>query len=360
MGILVDSPQPLKNCPTKQVWEQRRGQTYLVFIDETFLQFFELDSRGYFCHAALGIPESEYRTVENRMKPIFERYCELLVPQKEFKHREFKRIEFHARWDLAGSLHDVLYEHGCFISAFYTPARSFLIEKVRVHLYLGGEAVAVPTDETSLRELMEGAAAEVEASWNGPGMSDVIASLLHTPVSGLLHFAEAIDLRLKLIYDPREPKEDKSVRGAIDRIADLVEKITPATEGRLIGVTMTSASDQEIGLQLADLAAGETRAFLDANRDLTEFAASPRLITPQSDEPIQAVQRRGGQLFKSGSVTIMPNALQRRFFAKDPKQRSVFSRFTDLLLSGMLTCYSTWGTPRHLIPYDRQIVDQLD
>ena len=56
----------------------------------------------------------------------------------------------------------------------------------------------------------------------------------------------------------------------------------------------------------------------------------------------------------------MPNALQRRFFSKDPKGRSVFPQFTDLLLSGILTCFSVWGTPRHIIPYDRQFMDQLD
>jgi hypothetical protein len=136
--------------------------------------------------------------------------------------------------------------------------------------------------------------------------------------------------------------------------------MTPATAGRLLDVSITSKSEDEIGLQLADLAAGETRAFLDANRDLREFGASPKLITSKSDEPIQTAQQFRGSVHKAGAVTVMPNALQRRFFNQDPKGRSVLPQFTDLLLSGMLTCFSTWGTPRHIIPYDRQFVDQLD
>jgi hypothetical protein len=360
MGIVIDSPQPLRNCPTLPVWQKRRGQVYLVFIDETFLQFFELNSRGYFCHAAVGIPEVEYAVVRDEMRPIFERYCEVLVPQKEFKHTEFKRIDFEERTALANGIHDALYTHGGFISGFYTPADSFLMEKVRVTLFLAGREVSIPADHKRLTALMNEAATELKAAWTGPGMSDIIITLLYTPVSGLLHFAEAIDAKLKVIYDPRERKEDKAVKAAIERIAELVGNITPATARRLLDVNNTSKSDEEIGLQLADLAAGETRAFLDANRDLREFGASPKLITPTSDEPIQTAQVIKGAIYKAGTVTIMPNALQRRFFRKDPKGRSVLPQFTDLLLSGMLTCFSTWGTPRHILPYDRQFVDQLD
>ena len=360
MSILIDTPQQLKKCPTLPVWKKRSGQVYLVFIDETFRQFFELNSSGYFCHAAVGLPHAEYVAVRNEIKPIFERYCEVLMPQKEFKHKEFKRIDFEERVDLAKRIHDVMYAHGGFISAFYTPADSFLMEKVRTTLFLAGKEVSIPADRKRLTELMEEAAVKVKAEWTGPGMSNIITDLLRTPVSGLLHFAEAIDVKLKVVYDPRERREDKAVKAGIERSAEFVRKITPTTADRLLDVNITSTSEDEVGLQLADLAAGETRAFLDANLELREFGASPKLITPTSDEPIQTVQAIEDSVYKSGTVTVMPNALQRRFFSKDPKGRSVFPQFTDLLLSGILTCFSVWGTPRHIIPYDRQFMDQLD
>jgi hypothetical protein len=102
------------------------------------------------------------------------------------------------------------------------------------------------------------------------------------------------------------------------------------------------------------------RAFLEANRDLQEFGASPNLITSDSDEPIQGIDSFKGQNFKVNVITMMPGALQKRFFQKDPKGRSVLPCFTDLLMSGMITCFSSWGTPRHVTAYDKMIIDQLD
>ena len=358
MGIQIPNPEPLANCPSLPIWLKRAGQTYLVFIDETFLQFFELNTRGYFCHAAVGIPEGEYANVRDEMQPIFERYKQVLVPElREFKHGEFKRIAFTERWSLAQRIHDVLYAHGAFISGFYTPANSFLLERVRVD-FLDVEGVdRVPPDH---KNVLTAKAAETKAGWTGPGMSDIIQQLLHTPVSGLLHFAAGVDVRIRILYDPREPKEDKAVSEAIWKVAGFVAKVTARTANRLTDVSTRAASEQEIGLQLADLAAGETRAFLEANRDLQEYGASPKLITPTSDEPIQGVSELSGRLFKVNAVTMMPGALQKRFFQKDPKERSVMPCFTDLLMSGMLTCFSTWGTPRHVTAYDRMIIDQLD
>lgn len=356
MGILIPNPTPLDNCPTLPVWEQRRGQTYFVFIDETFLQFFELNTRGYFCHAAVGIPEAEYDDVKEEMKPIFERYKELLVPElKELKHTEFKRIPFADRWPLAKRIRDVIHAHGGFISAFYTPANSFLLERLRVDLL--DEAEAVPLEH---KDLLVKKSEEVRADWTGPGQSHIISMLLHTPLSGLLHFGKALDLKYRVVYDPREPKEDKAVWATLVELEEGIDRVTPGTGSRLLDVNITSASEQEIGLQLADLAAGETRAFLEANKDLLEYGASPKLITSHSEEPIQGVLEFQGKNFKVNAVTMMPGALQKRFFQKDPKERSVMACFTDVLMSGMITCYGSWGTPRHIAAYDRMLIDQLD
>jgi hypothetical protein len=52
--------------------------------------------------------------------------------------------------------------------------------------------------------------------------------------------------------------------------------------------------------------------------------------------------------------------LKRRFFQDDPKERSILSRFTDLIAAGSLACYGKWGTPRWLMCYERLILDQTD
>ena len=127
MGRFVRSPQPLPRTPTFPVWSKQRGKTYVVFIDETFQRFFELNERGYFCYGAVGIPESNYEAVTEKFAPVLQRYRELLVPElSELKHREFKRIPFTERWALARQMRDLLFEHSCFVSGFYTPARAYL------------------------------------------------------------------------------------------------------------------------------------------------------------------------------------------------------------------------------------------
>ena len=175
-----------------------------------------------------------------------------------------------------------------------------------------------------------------------------------------MNFAEAIDITLKVVYDPRERRENKAVKAGIQRTAEAAEKLTPVTARRLLDVDITSISEDEVGLQYADLAAGETRAFLNVNPELRALGASPNLITSTSDEPFQVVAVFNGTAYKFGAATHMPTALRDRFFTTDPKGRTVFPEFTDLLLSGTITCFSVQGTPRHILPYDQLVVDQLD
>jgi hypothetical protein len=111
MGIVVPFPYPLRTCPGLKIWRPRSGEVYRLFVDETFHQFFELNERGYFCHGAVGVPQRDYQSVHEALKPVFDRYRELLVPElTEFKHSEFKRIPFPDRWALAQQIHRALYE----------------------------------------------------------------------------------------------------------------------------------------------------------------------------------------------------------------------------------------------------------
>jgi len=356
VGVIVPVPYPLRTCPGLENWLRRSGEEYRVFVDETFHQFFELDPRGYFCHGAVGIPERDYKAVRQAMAPIFQRYRELLVPElTEFKHREFKRIPFESRWPLAQQIHNVLHEHSCFVSGFYTPARSFLLERIRIDLL--NTTDTVPVD---VKHLIAEMAERTRAEWTGPGMSTILNDLFHKAIAGWLNFADGIKIRLRVVIDPREPKEDKAIKEALLKAAETVAVMVPPTLGRLLDVDVSRTSDEEVGLQLADLIAGEVRVFLEANSELLEFGSSPKLITAKSDEAIQAWEDFRGVPFKQGSITRMPNALRRRFFSRDPKGRSVLPCFADLFASGMVTCFGSWGTPRHIMFYDGLLYDQLD
>ena len=56
----------------------------------------------------------------------------------------------------------------------------------------------------------------------------------------------------------------------------------------------------------------------------------------------------------------MPRDLAIKFLDDDPRGRSVLNYFSPLLTAGSLTCYSSTGNPRHVMPFIRAILDQCD
>jgi hypothetical protein len=72
----------------------KKGQPYIVLTDESLFEFFQLNTlTGYFCHAAVVIPEHEYASFGIELKPVFEQYRALTgSSQTEFKYAEFQRL----------------------------------------------------------------------------------------------------------------------------------------------------------------------------------------------------------------------------------------------------------------------------
>ena len=103
---------------------------------------------------------------------------------------------------------------------------------------------------------------------------------------------------------------------------------------------------------MADLMAGETRAFFAANPDLMEFAASRTLITRASYEPVVTVGRAEGKLYKTGALNRLPAGVRKKWLVQDPAGRTVLPLFRELLGAGVATCYSSWGQPRHIAIFD--------
>ena len=355
--IAIPNPQPLRTAPGLKTWLRYTGQEYIVFVDESFSLFFELtNERGYFCHGAFGIPATEYEAVKREVRPIFDDYSRLLVPElKEFKHTEFRRIPFASRKQLAAELHAVIQSRGGFIEGYYTPAASFILERVREEVM--DELPAIPDDYSEIRKSV---IERTKAQWEGPGQSDVISQLMLLPFSGLAHMLAALDCTFRIVYDPRQAKEDKAVQAYIDGFGALIHRMTASLEGRFLGLERDRRSEDELGLQIADLVAGETRGFFEENPEFRSFGASPKIITQLSKEPLVTLFEQSGKIWKFGAATRMPTTLQRRFFIDDLQGRTVLPEFTDLLASGVLICYSTWGTPRYVMVYEKLFLDHTD
>ena len=254
-----------------------------MFVDESFRGFFEFEERGYFVHAAVGIPESQYETLKSAVAPVFEDYRRLTsAGQREIKHTEFKRLAYRDRRRLAMRIRDAFKAHGVFINVFYSPLRSFVLERVRTRLFLD-EQREIPVD---FKALYEEAAEHLKTEALGPGQSGLIQKLLLLPISGVANMLATFGSSFTVIYDPREKREDKAVIAAIDGVlAAFLNLKDKGVEMRwdlhdfVKGFVHDRRSEDEIGLQMADLMAGETRAFFDANPEQMEFAASRKLIT---------------------------------------------------------------------------------
>ena len=355
----------MDRCPGLEYWRPFASRPYLVFVDESFRGFFEFERRGYFVHGAFGVPEQRYEDLKTALKPIFDDFRTLTSPgAPEFKHAEFKRIDYRERMKLACRLRDVFKANGAFIAGFYSPLESVVLERCRVNAYFDGQ--------TELPKDLDKAYAIAEAELKGEvadqtGQAKVVAKLLTLPVIAVANVLASLECEVTLVYDPRERKEDRVVASIIDgyltsieALKSLKSEVRGDLKGFVKDFVYNRKSEDESGLQMADLVAGEVREFFVANPLLLEEASSPRLITPTSVEPVMTTVDVDGVAFKTGVLTNMRPSLQRMFTKQDPSKQTVLPLLRPLLAAGILTCFAKFGTPRDLMPFDAVIWDQME
>jgi hypothetical protein len=197
----------------------------------------------------------------------------------EFKHGEFKRLEYRQRRRLAFHLRDIFKRHGAFIAGFCTPVRPFVLERVRSDLFLHDKE-ELPVDCASLYREAE---TKLRMEATGPGHSGLISGLLHLAVGGVANMLASVGSKFTVVYDPRERKEDRAVIRTVDEYLALMENFKRVdTDLRSDLKHFAQAfvydrrSEDELGLQFADLVAGEIREFFVANPELMECGVSPR------------------------------------------------------------------------------------
>lgn len=365
MGRRVERPYPLPSAPLIRRWLKHRREGFITFVDETFLRFFrddQGDRYGYFSYGGFGLPVGQYDRFKQDIAPLFSRYQKLLSgSEKEFKHTDFKRIPYADRMDLAKGIARVIERYDGFVSGFYTPGEAIIMEQVR-NLVMDDQEELPP--DTS--DLYQRAITDFRTTYEGgPGDSKLLATLLNLAVSAFTHMIASFGSPFRILYDSRERREDAAVKTTIDELQEIIPRLSPEVAGLFRGLKVAKDSKDELGIQIADLMAGETRDFFDANRELMSFGATRRIISQTSDEDIQAWDvlqpaDHPPMPYKVGGMTRIPEGLRRRFFRNDPEQRSVMSAFSRVLAAGSLTCYSSTGQPRHVMPYIHWILDQSD
>lgn len=362
LGRIRPARMPLEICPGRRVWERHRNREYLVFVDESFYRFFGFDAvDGNFCHAALGVPRDSYARLQELLRPLVQEYGRRM---RVINGRDPDEIKFTAlrnllpprfRLRFTRELVRSLTETGGFVAGFYSSTRGVIMERVRTDLLDGHETV--PNDHLGLYNAARG---ELLMQFRGAGQSRLITQLLLSPFAAFSALLGSFDCRFRVEYDPRQSDEDEAVR---DALADYMQHLANMPDlfgdgAGYLGMEIGIRSHDELGLQLADVFAGEVREFFRSNREPLEESATLRLITPESNEPLQKFMMMNGLLFKTGALSRMSPALARKLVRRN--SANLISYYYPVLCAGMLTCVTNTGQFRDLEIPTRMISDLLD
>lgn len=359
-GTNAEFSRPIDTSPATRVIRNYKNQKYIVFVDESFRSFFGFNNpNGYLCYAAVGIPEGEYEFLKRAVAKMFVEYEKLVVGDsglslKEFKYEEFCRIPLEERMILARKLSRILKSHGAFIVGFFTRTRGVIIERVRVNSL--GQFSHVPEDHS---EMYSTAAGEMQRQMQGVAQSKTIAAILRIPLAAMANFLEYFGCTFQMFCDPREAKEDKAVQNAIDWfVTDLFAKAAPEEAKLYLGMTNTKPSHEEIGLQIADLMAGEIRAFFEENPSFLTSQSTPKLITSGSREAAEWWESPLNIFQKLGALTEIPQSLKAAL--REVQTASCLPLYRHLFAAGLLSCYTDLGNPRHIEVFEGNFFDQTD
>jgi len=352
---------PLEICPGRQIWERYRNHEYLVFVDESFYRFFGfVAADGNFCHAALGIPIDNYAQLQVMLDPLVQAYNRRVHQQigqnpEEIKFSILRNLPLAFRLRFTREILRCLIETGGFVAGFFSSTRGIVMERVRTNLL--DHVDAVPDDHGAL---YEAARAELLAQFQGIGQSGLITHLLRTPFSAISALLRSFDCTFLVRYDPRQGSEDQAIRDALAEYMGLLVRVPElfGDDTGYRGMEINIRSHDDLGLQLADIVAGEVREFFRDNPEPLIENSTMMLITPESDEPLQKFIEINGITFKNGALSPMSSGLARKLVRRN--SGNIISYYYPILSAGMLTCITDTGQYRDLEIPTRLISDLLD
>ncbi len=344
-------------------WRPFEGQEYLVFIDESFFKFFDFAHKdGNFVHGAMGLPVSRYDDFQRMFTPAVEEYKASFFQSKQLQANELKsaeiyKLEFGVRHRLILKMRAALEENGGFIAGFYTSNRGYIMEKIREDLIDIEGIQAVPEDHAQLYDEMIN---RLKETAQGPGMSDLISRMLSLPVMAMSFFFSSLNCSFRVVYDPRQEEEDVAVKNQVEGImAALHNAEKLGLKSKFLGLEIDRPSHQEIGLQVADIVAGEVRRFFRFNPELLLAGSDLNLITfghQEGETPL--IKMIDGKLIKTGRQVAIPRALHER--AMEPTEDCLFAYLPTLLAAGLVTCITEFGTERDVSLFSGQFLDLCD
>ena len=113
----------------------------------------------------------------------------------------------------------------------------------------------------------------------------------------------------------------------------------------------------EIGLQIADLLAGEIRSLFETYPELLTESSHLELVTGDSREDVEWWETSLGLFQKLGHLTKVSDRLSRALAETDGT--NCLPLYRHSLASGLLTCFSDLGQPRQIEVFEGNFFQQL-
>jgi hypothetical protein len=362
-GLIVYKSSP-NQAPGRALWEPFANQEYVVFIDESFFKFFDFRfPDGNFVHGAMGLPASQYDRFRNVIAPAVAEYKTAYEKERgqepeELKSADLYKVKFGVRRRLVLKLNAALASCGGFVAGFYTGNKGYVLENIREELITKEGVTSVPKDHS---QLFDAAVEKLNSdASSGPGMSHLIAELMFLPVMSMAFFLSALNAHFRVVYDPRQIDEDLAVKNSVEGVVTAVtnaEKV--GTKSKLLGFDFSRRSQDELGLQIADIVAGEVRRFFRFNPDLLTSCSDLNLITFDHREGEETLlEQVDGRWFKKGRRVRIPHSTLKR--ALTPNENCALPYLRKLFAAGLVTCITDYGTERDVALFEGYFLDLCD
>lgn len=371
---------PLQHCPNPAVnntnarFLQYRDRNYLVFLDESFYKFFGLARRdGNFCYGCIGIPEEKYDLLKSGLATLLGEYQQISRMSggepKELKFSpHFLKLPkpFKRRFGLC--LRNLLHRNGGFVLGYFVPVDGLVMERVRESCLSRG-LKEVPHEhsaeyETARTDLLTRRVNVFDSvgSHNytrGVGESSILCYLTANVLLNVNGLLAAANCPFRVVYDPRERSEDAAV-SEHQLILNEIFSLLPSSLHTHCRFTTETASNNELGIQLADVMAGEFRQFFRKNDGLLTAESSLKLI-PSG----QGDQMRGWIIPSEGArkavgicrLRPIPSSSMRCFY---PPSESLVPYFREMFAINGLVCFTHKGEHRHIEIAAKQFADEAD
>lgn len=325
---------------------------YTVFVDESFYKWFGLPStESNFCYAALSVPTARLKALD-RFEASLRNFVWGRLPSAEKSRIDFEEIKYtHLKLLSPGVIDEIgrrmatfLQEYDGTIFGFFIPASGYLAYMLRSDFIDDLDGLKqLPEKERHAR--LEARRQELLQKARDAEHNIGLLSEIYPPFFNMLlqHHGRFLHKTYRIVYDSRNPEEDKLLHQVAEDLGEKVDRLTPDTYRHYLGHE-TSASAKSPGLRLVDWFAGDIRAFFRLSAPVLSAGSSFDILSPYYNPEMILVEH--GPYYKKQ----LPPAAMSCF--ETMGRGLMMPSIKPFFASGLISYYAEKGEARHVsIPH---------